>query len=97
MAKNRKANDALWMAILQMLHGGDQNESAAVATAAMSDIKRDKADQDDIHNIVANTMYAQKNDPISFIVDIFDLIYDSALERYVLKLSIKYWFNSITW
>lgn len=72
MAKNRKANDALWMAILQMLHGGDQNESAAVATAAMSDIKRDKADQDDIHNIVANTMYAQKNDPISFIVDIFD-------------------------
>ena len=67
MAKNRKANDALWMAILQMLQGGDQNESAAVAAAAMSDIQRDKADQGDIDNVVANTMFAQNNDPIAFI------------------------------
>ena len=59
------------MAILQMLQGGDTNESAAVATAAMSDIKRDKADQGDIHNVVANSMYAQKNDPMSFMQNIF--------------------------
>lgn len=71
MAKNKKSNDALWMAILQMLQGGDQNESAAVAAAAMSDIKRDGSDQEDVHNIVANTMFAQQNDPLSFIKSIF--------------------------
>lgn len=58
------------MAILQMLQGGDTNESAAVAAAAMSDIQRNKADQGDIDNIVANTMFAQNNDPIAFITSI---------------------------
>lgn len=72
MAKNRKSNDALWMAILQMLQGGDVNESTAVAVAAMSDISRDKADQGDMHNIVANTMFVQNNDPVSFIMYIFE-------------------------
>lgn len=72
MANNRKANDALWMAILQMLQGGDQNESAAVAAAGMSDIKKDGSDQGDIYNIVANTMFAQKNDPLAFIKHIFE-------------------------
>lgn len=71
MAKNRKANDALWMAILQMLQGGDQNEAAAVAAAGLSDIQRDGAQQGDIHNIAANTIYAQENDPIAFIQNIF--------------------------
>lgn len=70
MAKNRKANDALWMAILQMLQGGDKNESAAVAAAAMSDIQRDGANKEDIDNIVANTLFAQKNDPVAFIQSI---------------------------
>lgn len=55
------------MAILQMLQGGNQNESAAVAAAAMSDIQRDKADQGDIDNVVANTMFAQNNDPMAFV------------------------------
>ena len=59
------------MAILQMLQGGDKNESAAVAAAAMSDIKRDKADQGDVDNIVANTLFAQNNDPIAFIMSVF--------------------------
>ena len=72
MAKNRKANDALWMAILQMLQGGDKNESAAVAAAAMSDIKRDRASGDDIDNIVANTLFAQNNDPVAFIQSVFE-------------------------
>lgn len=71
MAKNRKANDALWMAILQMLQGGDQNESVAVAAAAMSDIKRDGTNQEDIDNIVANSLFAQNNDPLTFIKNIF--------------------------
>lgn len=59
------------MAIMQMLQGGDTNEAAAVATAGLSDIKRDGAQQDDIHNIAANTLYAQGNDPIAFIQNIF--------------------------
>ena len=60
------------MAILQMLQGGDKNESAAVAAAAMSDIKRDRASGDDIDNIVANTLFAQNNDPVAFIQSVFE-------------------------
>jgi len=59
------------MAILQMLQGGDQNESAAVAAAAMSDIKRDGANQEDIDNILANSLFAQNNDPLTFIKNVF--------------------------
>lgn len=59
------------MSILQMLQGGDQNESAAVAAAAMSDIKRDGTNQEDVDNIVANTLFAQNNDPLTFIKNIF--------------------------
>ena len=90
MAKNRKANDALWMAIMQMLQGGDQNESAAVAASAMSDIQRDKADQGDIDNIVANTMFAQNNDPLAFMKSIFTQYPEmlDELESYIEKRNL---------
>ena len=71
MAKNRKANDANWMAVLQMLQGSPQNKAAAVASVAMADIQRDGADQGDIHNIVANDMFSQANDPMAFLQNMF--------------------------
>ena len=49
--KNKKANDAILMAILQDLQG---NGAASTASIAMANIKRDGADQNDIHEIAAN-------------------------------------------
>lgn len=43
--KNQKANDTLLMAILQAYQGNPQGLAAATAAMAMSDIKRDGADQ----------------------------------------------------
>lgn len=60
--KNEKANDAILMAILQDLQG---NSAASTATIAMANIKRDGADQGDIHEIVANDILDQQKDPIA--------------------------------
>ena len=59
------------MAILQMLQGSPKNKAAAVASVAMADIQRDGADQKDIHNIVANDMFSQANDPMAFLQNMF--------------------------
>lgn len=64
--KNKQANNANWLAILQMFQGTPQGNAAAVASAMMSDIKRDGADQEDIHRNAANTLFAQTKDPVSF-------------------------------
>lgn len=56
MAKNRKANDAIWMSILQMIEGGAQGNAAATASIAEANIARDGADKNDIHEIVANEL-----------------------------------------
>ena len=60
--KNQKANDALLMAILQAYQGNPQGLAAATAAMAMSDIKRDGADQGDLHNIAANSILDQAGD-----------------------------------
>lgn len=60
--KNQKANDALLMAILQAYQGNPQGLAAATAAMAMSDIKRDGADQRDLHNIAANSILDQAGD-----------------------------------
>ena len=64
--KNKRVNDANWMAILQAFQGTPQGNAAAVASTMMSDIKRDGADQGDIHRNAANVIFAQANDPIAF-------------------------------
>ena len=60
--KNQKANDALLMAILQAYQGNPQGLATATAAMAMSDIKRDGADQGDVHNIAANSVLDQAGD-----------------------------------
>lgn len=72
MANNQKANDALLMAILQAYQGNLQGLAAATATMAMSDIKRDGADQGDIHNVAANSILDQVGDVNSKVELIFD-------------------------
>ena len=69
--KNQKANDANWMAILQAFQGTPQGNAAAVASTMMSDIKRDGADQGDLHRNAANVVFAQANDPITFTENMF--------------------------
>lgn len=70
--KNQKANDALLMAILQAYQGNPQGLAAATAAMAMSDIKRDGADQGDIHNVAANSILDQAGDVDSKVELIFD-------------------------
>ena len=65
--KNKKANDANWMAVLQAFQRTPQGNAAAVASTMMSDIKRDGADQEDIHRNAANVIFAQANDPVAFL------------------------------
>lgn len=60
--KNQKANDALLMAILQAYQGNPQGLAAATSAIAMSDIKRDGADQGDLYNIAANSILDQAGD-----------------------------------
>lgn len=60
--KNQKANDALLMAILQAYQGSPQGLAAATSAIAMSDIKRDGADQGDLYNIAANSILDQAGD-----------------------------------
>lgn len=72
MANNQKANDALLMAILQAYQGNLQGLAAATATMAMSDIKRDGADQGDIHNVAANSILDQAGDVNSKVELIFN-------------------------
>ena len=55
------------MAILQAFQGTPQGNAAAVASTLMSDIKRDGADQNDIHRNAANVIFAENNDPIAFL------------------------------
>lgn len=64
-----KNNDAILMAILQdieaALSGNVANSAASTAAIAMSDIKRGGADQNDIHNIAANSVFDQTGDIMS--------------------------------
>jgi hypothetical protein len=56
--KQNNADNAILMAILQdiqsLLSGSPIGSAASTAAIAQSDIKRDKADKEDIHRIVAN-------------------------------------------
>lgn len=70
--KNQKANDALLMAILQAYQGNPQGLASATAAMAMSDIKRDGADQGDIHNVAANSILDQAGDINAKVELIFD-------------------------
>lgn len=70
--KNQKANDVLLMAILQAYQGNPQGLATATAAMAMSDIKRDGADQGDIHNVAANSILDQAGDIDSKVELIFD-------------------------
>lgn len=58
--KQNNADNAVLMAILQdiqsFLSGSPIGSAASTAAIAQSDIKRDKADKEDIHRIVANQM-----------------------------------------
>lgn len=83
--KNQKANDALLMAILQAYQGNPQGLAAATAAMAMSDIKRDGADQGDIHNIAANSILDQAGDINSKVELIFDQHpeIEEALDKYL--------------
>jgi len=83
--KNQKANDALLMAILQAYQGNPQGLAAATAAMAMSDIKRDGADQGDIHNIAANSVLDQAGDINSKVELIFDQHpeIEQALDKYL--------------
>ena len=83
--KNQKANDALLMAILQAYQGNPQGLAAATAAMAMSDIKRDGADQGDIHNIAANSVLDQVGDIDSKVELIFDQHpeIEQALDKYL--------------
>lgn len=56
MNKEQKANDAILMAILEMIRGGSSGNAAATAAIAQANIKRDGADKHDIDEIVANQM-----------------------------------------
>lgn len=83
--KNQKANDALLMAILQAYQGNPQGLAAATAAMAMSDIKRDGADQQDVHNIATNSIYDQTGDINSKVELIFDQHpeIEEALDKYL--------------
>ena len=83
--KNQKANDALLMAILQAYQGNPQGLAAATAAMAMSDIKRDGADQQDVHNIATNSIYDQAGDIDSKVELIFDQHpeIEEALDKYL--------------
>lgn len=83
--KNQKANDALLMAILQAYQGNPQGLAAATAAMAMSDIKRDGADQGDIHNVAANSILDQAGDVNSKVELIFDQHpeIEEALDKYL--------------
>ena len=60
------------MAILQAFQGTPQGNAAAVASTMMSDIKRDGADQGDVHRNAENVIFAQANDPIAFFENMLD-------------------------
>ena len=85
MANNQKANDALLMAILQAYQGNPQGLAAATAAMAMSDIKRDGADQGDVHNIATNSILDQAGDVNSKVELIFDQHpeIEEALDKYL--------------
>lgn len=70
--KNKKANDANWMAVLQAFQQTPQGNAAAVASTMMSDIKRDGADQEDVNRNAANVIFAQANDPVAFLENMLD-------------------------
>lgn len=92
MANNQKANDALLMAILQAYQGNPQGLAAATAAMAMSDIKRDGADQGDIHNVAANSILDQAGDVNSKVELIFDQHpeIEEALNKYIETSGIQF-------
>lgn len=94
-SKNQKANDALLMAILQAYQGNPQGLAAATAAMAMSDIKRDGADQGDIHNVAANSILDQAGDVNSKVELIFDQHpeIEEALNEYIDSSNLQ--FNSL--
>lgn len=93
--KNQKANDALLMAILQAYQGNPQGLAAATAAMAMSDIKRDGADQGDIHNVAANSILDQAGDINAKVELIFDQHpeIEEALDKYMENSDLQ--FNSL--
>ena len=93
--KNQKANDALLMAILQAYQGNPQGLAAASATMAMSDIKRDGADQGDVHNVAANSILDQAGDINAKVELIFDQHpeIEKALDKYMEYSGVQ--FNSM--
>lgn len=54
MEKNRKANDAIWMAILEMIRGGQAGNVAANSAILQANIKRDGTQKEDIDESTAN-------------------------------------------
>lgn len=90
--KNQKANDALLMAILQAYQGNPQGLAVATAAMAMSDIKRDGADQGDIHNVAANSILDQAGDIDSKVELIFDQHpeIEEALNKYIETSGIQF-------
>lgn len=71
MAKNKKYNDANWMAILQMLSGTPQGQAVAIATSMMVDSQKDGLQQKDFHNNAANAIFAEENNALAFIQNMF--------------------------
>lgn len=69
MAKSKQFDDAIVMALLQdidsALFGGDYKSSASTGIIAMSDIKRNGADKQDIENVVLNDLFDKQNDVFS--------------------------------
>lgn len=65
--KDKRANDANWMAIQQAFRGTPQGFAAAVASTLQSDIYRDGADKGDVNRTVANDIASQMQDPYAFL------------------------------
>lgn len=70
--KNKKADDANWMAVYRAYSGTPQDKAAAIGATLQSDIARDKADTGDIHRNVANNLFLQYNDPDAFLKQMLD-------------------------
>ena len=70
--KNKRADDANWMAVYYAYNGTPQDKAVAIGTTLQSDIARDKADSGDVHRNVANNIMLQYNDPDAFLKQMLD-------------------------
>lgn len=71
-SKNKRADDANWMAVYYAYNGTPQDKAVAIGATLQSDIARDKADSGDIHRNVANNIILQYNDPDAFLKQMLD-------------------------